>query len=60
MYWWAASTEPEERDVKEHKYRSIVNHVVDRHSHETQHFPCCAHKALDNEEVREKLWFDEG
>lgn len=59
LYWCAASSDQANKDEIEAKYRSLLNHVVNGHSHDTDIFPECIHGALDEEEVRDKLWFDE-
>lgn len=60
VYWCAASSNQEDKDIIEAKYRSIGNHVINLHTHSNEHFPQCAHGPLSEEEVNEKLWFIEG
>jgi solute carrier family 8 (sodium/calcium exchanger) len=60
IHWSAASSVQENKDEIEAKYRSIVNHVVNRHEHESAAFPVCLHGQLSDEEERNKLWFDAG
>ena len=60
MYWCASSTDDDDPDLKEAKWLSITNHIMNRHSgHENPLIPQCAHGRLHGRE-RKKKWLKPG
>ena len=60
MFWCAASTDDDDEDLKEAKWLSITNHIINRHSgHESPLFPQCLHGRLHGRE-RKKKWLKPG
>ena len=60
MFWCASSTDDDDPDLKEAKWLSITNHLMNRHSgHENPLFPKCAHGRLHGRE-RKKKWLKPG
>ena len=59
MFWCAASSD-DDADLKEAKWLSITNHIMDKHSgHENPLFPKCLHDRLHGRE-RKKKWLKPG
>ena len=51
MFWCAASSNDDDADLKEAKWVSITNHIMDKHSgHENHLFPKCLHGRLHGRE----------
>ncbi|XP_020610691.1 uncharacterized protein LOC110049249 [Orbicella faveolata] len=60
MFWCATSTHDDDTDLKEAKWLSITNHLLNRHSgHENPLFPKCAHGRLHGRK-RKKKWLKPG
>jgi len=60
MFWCASTTDDDDPDLKEAKWLSITNHLMNRHSgHENPLFPKCAHGRLHGRE-RKKKWLKPG
>ena len=60
MFWCAASTDDDDEDLKEAKWLSITNHIMNKHSgHEDPLFPQCLHGRLHGRE-RKKKWLKPG
>lgn len=60
MFWCASSTDDDDPDLKEAKWLSITNHLMNRHSgHENPLFPQCDHGRLHGRE-RKKKWLKPG
>lgn len=60
MFWCAASSNDDDGDLKEAKWVSITNHIMDKHSgHENPLFPKCRHGRLHGRE-RKKKWLKPG
>ena len=57
VYWCAASTEDAEEDLREAKWRSIVNHMQNVHRGHSELFPRCLHGRLG---CRKKKWLKPG
>ena len=43
MYWSAASSEPNQADIIEAKWKSLGNHIQDKHDGHGETFPKCSH-----------------
>lgn len=55
MFWCAASTVDDDEDLKEAKWLSIANHIMNKHSgHENPLFPQCLHGRLHGRERKKK------
>lgn len=56
MYWCAASTEksPNSADIIEAKWRSILNHVLGKHSHQSPLYPKCLHGKRTRNQKKKK------
>ena len=55
MFWCAASTDDDDEDLKEEKWLSITNHIMNKHSgHESPLFPQCLHGRLHGRERKKK------
>ena len=51
MYWCAASCEDDDPDLKEAKWLSITNHIMNKHTgHKNPLFPNCLHGRLHGRE----------
>ncbi|XP_078378287.1 uncharacterized protein LOC144661382 [Oculina patagonica] len=60
MFWCAASTDDDDEDLKEAKWLSITNHIMNKHSgHDNPLFPQCLHGRLHGRE-RKKKWLKPG
>ncbi|XP_068760318.1 uncharacterized protein [Montipora capricornis] len=60
MFWCAASTDDDDDDLKEEKWLSITNHIMNKHSgHDSPLFPQCLHGRLHGRE-RKKKWLKPG
>lgn len=59
LYWSVVSTPSGEPDVVVAKWESVLNHVVNRHTHSNQHFPKCIHRRLRGRESQKK-WIKPG
>ncbi|XP_068681048.1 uncharacterized protein [Montipora foliosa] len=60
MYWCAASCEDDDPDLKEAKWLSITNHIMNKHTgHKNPLFPNCLHGRLHGRE-RKKKWLKPG
>ena len=56
MFWCAASSNDDDDDLKEAKWISITNHIMDKHSgHENPLFPKCRHGRLHGRERKKKV-----
>ncbi|XP_068736804.1 uncharacterized protein [Montipora capricornis] len=59
-FWCAASTDDDDDDLKEAKWLSITNHIMNKHSgHDSPLFPQCLHGRLHGRE-RKKKWLKPG
>lgn len=56
LYWSAVSTPDGDRKVIEAKWRSLDNHIHNKHKGHDKVFPACKHKTLKKKE-RNKKWF---
>lgn len=56
MYWCAASTKQgvHTGDIIEAKWRSLLNHVCNRHTHQNEHYAKCAHGRRKRGEKKKK------
>ena len=60
MFWCASSTDDDDADLKEAKWLSITDHIMDKHlGHENPLFPKCLHGRLRGRE-RKKKWLKPG
>ena len=60
MYWCAASCEDDDPDLKEAKWLSITNRIMNKHTgHKNPLFPNCLHGRLHGRE-RKKKWLKPG
>ena len=60
MFCCAASTDDDDDNLKEAKWLSITNHIMNKHSgHESPLFPQCLHGRLHGRE-RKKKWLKPG
>jgi len=56
MFWCASSTDDDDHDLKEAKWLSITNHLMNRHSgHDNPLFPKCAYGRLHGRESKKKM-----
>lgn len=59
LYWVAASTPEADGDLMLQKWKSLTNHLHDKHEHGNAKFPVCLHPELVGEE-RKKKWLKGG
>ena len=59
LYWVAASTSSNNRELMMEKWLSVANHVQNIHSHDGDLFPHCEHGELEGRERRKK-WLKAG
>lgn len=59
VYWVAASTTDEEKELRMAKWMSLVNHTQGIHEGHSDLFPRCEHAAL-HEKQRKKKWIKPG
>ena len=60
MYWCAASCEDDDPDLKDAKWLSITNHIMNKHTiHKNPLFPNCLRERLHGRE-RKKKWLKPG
>lgn len=58
LYWVPSSTPPNTakwNDVVEAKWRSMLNHIVNKHKHEDPHYPRCEHPRPKKGEKKKKF-----
>jgi len=56
FYWSVTSSEHNNKDLIEAKWRSIINHVQNKHDGHSDLFPNCAHDDLPVTEIRSIKW----
>ena len=56
-FWWAVATSEGNHELLREKWRSVLNHIVNRHAWAgAKFFKRCAHNPLTLEQRREKKW----
>lgn len=60
IFWCAASTDDDDGEMKEAKWLSITNHIINKHNgHDNDRFPRCLHGHLHGREKKKK-WLEPG
>uniref|UniRef100_A0A3B3HHC6 Uncharacterized protein n=1 Tax=Oryzias latipes TaxID=8090 RepID=A0A3B3HHC6_ORYLA len=54
LYWSVMSTDSAEPNLVEAKWTSVLNHIVNIHTHNNELFPKCEHKRLRGRAARKK------
>lgn len=63
IYWVASSTLPTTEawaDVVEAKWRSLLNHIVNKHQHQDPLYPRCQHPRVKKKGAKKKKFMKEG
>ena len=53
--YWVAASSGDNEDLKVAKWKSISNHIIDKHEHDSELFSKCEHGELE-----ERAWLREG
>jgi hypothetical protein len=53
--YWSAVTSDNDGVLIVAKWKSLANHIINKHDHENEHFPMCLHGQLPP-----RRWFDPG
>jgi hypothetical protein len=56
--YWVAASSGDDGDMKLDKWRSLLNHVRDKHTDHGGQFPRCLHGPLDDADDR--MWLKDG
>ena len=56
-YWSVMSTEVDDKDLIEAKWKSLIRHVQNKHEGHGQPYARCSHQMLSPETIRETVWF---
>ena len=56
-YWSVMSTEIDDKDLIEAKWKSLIRHIQNKHEGHGHTFPRCSHQTSSPETIHETVWF---